>query len=215
MLKLFTKVKLLFAIYRYLKDPNQVDSVLKLGNQLLSQESLSDYKQRYLQNKDIAEMVKQKLGTQAVDFEKLMNEPVDSLGWTYYHFIKKNNLNFSFYVKNTNDPFKNDMDYIVFRIRQTHDLWHIITGFDTTQEGEAGLIAFYYAQLRSPLSALIVGLAVIHFLLKRPKDLPQLFDQITRGWLMGKKATPLLAFPWEQNWHTPIESIRQKHHITF
>lgn len=215
MLKLFTKVKLLFAIYRYLKDPNQVDSVLKLGNQLLSQESLIDYKQRYLQNQEIVEMVKQKLGTNPVDFEQLGNEPVDSLGWSYYHFIKKNNLNFTFYIKNTNSPFKNDMDYIVFRIRQTHDLWHIITGFDTSQEGEAGLIAFYYAQLRSPLSALIVGLAVIHFLLKRPKDLPVLFDQITKGWIMGKKALPLLPYPWEQNWQTPIETIRQKHNITF
>lgn len=213
MFKLYTKVKLLFSIFRYLKDPNQVDSVLKLGGQLLAQNSLSDYQQRYLQNKEIAEMVKQKNGIQKIEFEDLKSCSEGSLGLAYYHFIKTNNLDFNFYEKHTKDPLKNDKDYIVFRIRQTHDLWHLVTGFDTSQDGEAGLIAFYYAQLKSPLSALIVGLAIIHFLLKRPKDLPILFDQITRGWSMGKSSLPLLAYPWEENWNTNLDSIRIKHHI--
>ncbi|MBL7543264.1 MAG: hypothetical protein JNL11_05580 [Bdellovibrionaceae bacterium] len=213
MFKLYTKVKLLFAVYRYLKDPNQVDSVLKLGNQLLSQQSLSDYPQRYLRNKEIAEMVQQKQGTKKIEFEQLATCHEDSLGWAYYHFIKTNNLDFTFYEKDTKDPIKSDRDYIVYRIRQTHDLWHLVTGFDTSQEGEAGLIAFYYAQLKSPLSALIVGLAIIHFLLKRPKDLPVLFDKITHGWTMGKNSLSLLAYPWEENWNTNLNSIRIKHHI--
>lgn len=213
MFKLYTKVKLLFAVYQYLKDPNRVDSVLKLGNQLLSQKSLGDYQERYLKNEEIASMVQKKQGYKKIDFEELKSCPQDSLGWAYYQFVTTNQLNFTFFEKETKDPIKSDKDYIVYRIRQTHDLWHLVTGFDTSQEGEAGLIAFYYAQLKSPLSALIVGLAIIHFLLKRPKDLPTLFDSITLGWSMGKSAKSLLPYPWEENWNTSLSSIRLKHHI--
>lgn len=209
MFKLISRAKLLWAVYRYLQDPNQVDSVLKLGNQLLSQDSLSDSKQRYFQNKDVIEMLKSRPGLKQIDLAEFKNLPLSTLGGAYYHFITSQNLDSYFYQKNTNIHLENDNDYLVYRIRQTHDLWHLVTGFETSQEGEAGLIAFYYAQLRSPLSALIIGLAFIHFLLKRPNELPLLFDKVNQGWEMGKKALPLLTFKWEENWKSDLIQIRK------
>ncbi len=47
------------------------------------------------------------------------------------------------------------------RIRDTHDLWHILTGYDLTGLGEACLVAFSYAQTKALGWALIgVGAAV-------------------------------------------------------
>lgn len=201
---------MLYAIYRYLQDPNQVESVLKLGNQLVSKDGLADYKDRYLQNPQVAEMIKTRYGNEAINIKSLAAFAEGTLGRAYFDFINSKKLNSDFYKNNTKQNFTNDSEYIVFRIRQTHDLWHVLTGFETTQQGEAGLIAFYYAQLRSPLSGLIVGLAFIHFLLKRPKDLPSLFDEVTTGWVLGAQSKPLLPFKWEEHWGRGLDDIRKE-----
>lgn len=210
MFKILSRIKLLWAIYRYLQDPNQVDSVLKLGNQLLSKDNEKSNQERYLQNPKMAAMIRNRVGIEKIDLEGLKEFSQGSLGLAYYEFIKGNRLDASFYQMHTKINLETDYEYIVFRIRQTHDLWHVVTGFRTTQEGEAGLIAFYYAQLQSPLSALIIGLAFIHFLLKRPKDLPLLFDEVTKGWQMGKNAKSLLIYPWESNWSKSLQDIRKE-----
>jgi ubiquinone biosynthesis protein Coq4 len=37
-----------------------------------------------------------------------------------------------------------DTSYLLLRLRQTHDLWHVVTGFSTNVPGELGLKAFVY-----------------------------------------------------------------------
>lgn len=206
---------MLYAIYRYLQDPNQVESVLKLGNQLVSKEGLADYHERYLQNSQVAEMIKTRYGNEIINIQDLASYANGSLGRAYFDFINSKKLSSDFYKNHTKQDFINDSEYLVFRIRQTHDLWHVVTGFETTQQGEAGLIAFYYAQIRSPLSGLIVGLAFIHFLLKRPIDMPSLFDEVTKGWLLGGQSKPLLPVKWEEKWNQNLSELRKELNINF
>lgn len=40
------------------------------------------------------------------------------------------------------------------RLSQTHDLRHVLTGFDTSLHGEIGLQAFYLGQFPYPLGAM-------------------------------------------------------------
>ncbi|MBH8552614.1 winged helix-turn-helix domain-containing protein [Nostocaceae cyanobacterium CENA357] len=71
---------------------------------------------------------------------------------------------------------------------QTHDIWHIITGFDTSEIGEIGLQAFYLAQLQLPLASLLIANALIAMTLWRPQFLSPLLMAISRGWEMGNNA---------------------------
>ena len=48
-----------------------------------------------------------------------------------------------------------DAAYVELRLSQTHDLWHVITGFDTMVAGEIGLQAFHLTQFPHPLGAVL------------------------------------------------------------
>ena len=56
-----------------------------------------------------------------------------------------------------------DLDYISDRMRDTHDLWHAVTGYKGDLIGEASLLGFSLAQTHNPGIAMIVlTLAVMH-----------------------------------------------------
>ena len=174
---LLKKIKLLSSIIVYLWDPKNVNSVLKMGNSL-SRLYDNDLTIENLKKTDsrIKEIIESKFGVQKFDFQKLEHLPKGSLGKTFANYVKVNNLNPNYYNNHTKAVELSDYNYLVFRMRQTHDIWHLITGFDTSEAGEAGLITFYYAQLRTPLSRLIIALSFVHFSIRFPVKIPKLLD---------------------------------------
>ena len=61
-----------------------------------------------------------------------------------------------------------DASYIMLRLRQSHDIWHVVTGFGTDKVGEIALKAFEVAQARRPLVASIVAQFILKALVKSP-----------------------------------------------
>jgi ubiquinone biosynthesis protein COQ4 len=86
------------------------------------------------------------------------------------------------------------------RIRDSHDLWHVLTGYDLTGLGEACLVAFSYAQTKALGWALIgIGAALRG---ARHPEYPfarAIFEGYRRGraaaWLPGQDYEALLAEP--------------------
>ena len=76
-------------------------------------------------------------------------------------------------------------------MRETHDIWHVATGFGTDVAGELGLQAFYLAQLKAPLSTLLLSVGMLNTFLYAMDDRDWRMRNIVRGWLMGKEG-PLL-----------------------
>ena len=97
-----------------------------------------------------------------------------------------------------------DTSYVENRWQQTHDIWHIITGFDTSEIGEIGLQAFYLAQFQLPLASLLIANALIATTVFQPDALSPLLKAIARGWEMGQIAKPLIAQKWEDAWEKPV-----------
>ena len=96
------------------------------------------------------------------------------------------------------------------RARETHDIWHVATGYGLDQEGEVGLSAFYVAQMSSPLNAIVLGVAFFIVVFRQPKRMNELMETITRGWTMGKAASPLFAVKWEELWERPLADVRRE-----
>ena len=53
-------------------------------------------------------------------------------------------------------PITSDQEFIVHRLKETHDIVHVLTGFGVDGVGEIGLQAFNLAQNRSPLAVLLI-----------------------------------------------------------
>ncbi|WP_255602346.1 Coq4 family protein [Glacieibacterium megasporae] len=88
------------------------------------------------------------------------------------------------------------------RIRDTHDLWHILTGYDLTGLGEACLVAFSYAQTKALGWALIgTGAALRGARQPGHKFARAIWEGYRRGrsaaWLPGQDYEALLAEPLE------------------
>jgi ubiquinone biosynthesis protein Coq4 len=140
------------------------------------------------------------------DLALLRQLPPDSLGVVYAQSLEKS----GFQPILAEIPITSDVTYVENRWQQTHDIWHVITGFDTSDIGEIGLQAFYLAQFRLPLSSLLIANALIGATLLKPEALSPLLTAIAQGWDMGQMAKPLIAQKWETEWEKPVAVWRQE-----
>ena len=148
------------------------------------------------------------------DLEKLSKMPEGSLGWTYAKVMKAINYKPDFYRLRS---VESDADYIINRVRKTHDLHHILTGFSFDDFGENGVISVTVAQLAYPGFMLIdiISLMLSFFAGKDELgiDIEYLFDLISAGIKMGRKAKPLFPVKWEEVFERPLEELREELNI--
>jgi ubiquinone biosynthesis protein Coq4 len=93
---------------------------------------------------------------------------------------------------------------------ETHDLWHVVTGFDTDVAGELGLQAFYLAQFPARLSRLILALGALNTALYARHDGLRRADAVARGWQLGRTARPFLGVRWADLWPLPLAEVRAR-----
>ena len=106
------------------------------------------------------------------------------------------------------------LHYLRLRMRQTHDIWHALSGFGTDEFGEVGLQGFYFAQFTNGQSALIGAGAMLKSLLRgRFGDLEKHIDAFCEGYCNGKRAESLLAVEWESLWTEDLEALRRRYRI--
>ncbi|WP_371819415.1 Coq4 family protein [Tolypothrix sp. PCC 7910] len=141
------------------------------------------------------------------DLEKLLTYPQKSLGYIYAATIKEKGFDPNLH---TGMIAESDAQYVELRLSQTHDLWHIVTGFDTSPIGEIGLQAFHLTQFPYPLATMLVANSLMSSTLLAPEELPQLLDAIAQGLQMGKTAKPLFAQKWEEGWEKPLTQWQQE-----
>jgi ubiquinone biosynthesis protein Coq4 len=153
---------------------------------------------------DVAAILAERYLAPPHNLEQLLQYPPESLGYIYAHQMRQ--LGFQ--------PFEpaiaidSDSHYVEYRWQKTHDIWHIITGFDVSEIGEIGLQAFYLAQFQLPLSSLLIANALISATLLQRESLNLMLGAIAQGWQMGKTARPLIAQKWEEAWQKPLAEWR-------
>ena len=107
-------------------------------------------------------------------------------------------------------PANNDAEFVMAHLFESHDLWHVVTGWGNDELGEVGLGGFYLAQLGLPLIALMLVLILINTITKRPTTLRARMDALVAGYQMGRSARPLFGLRWNEMWTKPITEIRQE-----
>ncbi|MEN9573177.1 MAG: hypothetical protein RL514_1032 [Verrucomicrobiota bacterium] len=154
---------------------------------------------------EVAPLIRERYQSDSFCVERLLQCPAGSLGHAFATRMTEEQLDPNFYRK---VPVVDDASYIILRLRQCHDIWHVVTGFGTDEVGEISLKAFEMAQARRPVAAIIVAQFILKAVLKAPATLPSLFDAIVAGYQMGKTAKPFLAQRWEDGWDKPVSLWR-------
>lgn len=142
------------------------------------------------------------------DINQLMAMRPDTLGRAYARHMTDRGLQPDYY---DSVAARHRFHYLRLRVRQTHDIWHVLTGFDTDPVGEVGLQGFYFGQVTNGQSVLILAGGIIKCLFTgRYADLEHFVDAFCEGYHNGQAAHFLLEVRWEQLWSEPLDSLRQR-----
>jgi ubiquinone biosynthesis protein COQ4 len=96
-------------------------------------------------------------------------------------------------------------DYFGERLRDMHDLWHVLTGYGRDEAGEAANLAFTYAQVPN----LGIGLIVVAGSVLGPLDLSFYWPRyLYRAYRRGRRAALLTAVPYERLLPLPLAEVR-------
>ena len=146
------------------------------------------------------------IDSRAVDFAALAALPADTLGGAFARHLKDNNLDPDLFQAPPGLP--ESVAYVVQRVRQTHDLWHVLTGYATDIPGELALQAFYYGLIGLPSSLLISLFGTLRYTRKFRQT--SLLRAVRNGYQRGRQAAFLPTIRWEDFWQQPLAEVRRR-----
>ncbi len=194
-----------------LRSPESTESVFDIEDGLRHVKATELILDHVMKSKGVPEMIAERYLAPPPDIESLDKYPDGSLGKAYARHILDRGFDPDYFRK---IEVKDDVDYVLLRIRQTHDIWHVITGFGTDRIGELGLKGVELAQLRRPMAGVITTGGVLRYLFKDPDELGHVLWAIAHGYRLGCRAGPLLAQKWEEHWDRPLAQWRARLKIT-
>ena len=103
-----------------------------------------------------------------------------------------------------------DASYVTAHLYETHDVWHVATGFGTDVAEELGLQAVYAAQFPGWLAPILIAGGLVQAALWVHGDFTPRLAAVARGFAMGRGCRPLFGVPWDQMWELPIEEVRDR-----
>jgi ubiquinone biosynthesis protein COQ4 len=97
------------------------------------------------------------------------------------------------------------------RMRDVHDIWHVLTGYGTDALGEACIVSFSFAQTKS-LGFGFIGAGAARELSRARSGLPYA-QAIFQAWRNGQKANWLADQDYVRLFAEPLESARARLNI--
>jgi len=142
------------------------------------------------------------------DRASLHELPDGSLGKIYANFMTEEQISADGLVAASEEVDRTgreneDRNRFGMRMRDSHDLWHCVTGYSRDLIGEASLLAFTFAQTRNPGIGAIVAMAYL-----KAGAIPGARRSIREGYRRGRRAKWLPAADWENLLGRPLEDVR-------
>jgi ubiquinone biosynthesis protein COQ4 len=186
-------------------DPNDTRQVFYLAI-AVDRETLPRMASRLAASPSGAELLRTRAAIDSahVDYAALRALPADTLGGAYVRALDAQGLDPDIFQRPPSLP--DDLAYVAQRARQSHDLWHVLTGLGTDIPGEIALQAFTHAQNGQNFSKLIVRVGLAIFGLRYPR----VWKMVKRARKAGADAEFLLAVRWEDWWAEPLSSVRAR-----
>ncbi|MFT7580989.1 MAG: ubiquinone biosynthesis protein COQ4 [Myxococcota bacterium] len=193
------------AMVTLLRDPEDTEQVFLLSL-MLNRRVMPAFLRRFAAHPGGARLLAEtpSIDSSQIDYAALAELPATTLGGAYARFLEHNQLDADFFQAPPGLP--DDIAYLVKRMRQSHDLWHVVTGYTTSVADEIALQAFVYAQTRMPSPLMIAAFGTARFLLAdRAARLGA-----WRGYRRGREAHWLVPVRWEELWESPLHDVRTK-----
>jgi ubiquinone biosynthesis protein COQ4 len=145
------------------------------------------------------------------DRESLRKLPEGSLGRAYLAFMEEEQLSAQGLVQASesweDDPMPPDIDLFRTRMRELHDVSHVVTGYGRDPLGELCLLTFTYRQFGNLGRLLIVAMAW--------SQIPKTGRAaVFEAWRNGKTCAWLAGEDWESLLARPLDEVRRQLSLT-
>jgi len=201
------------GLYHLVRHPTSRETFTALSEALVGFRANRDSVDHMMCDPAVVALCRERYVGRPYTIEDLLGYPRGSLGHELGVAMRAQGYDPHFYrdfYGSAAPSFATDEEYLRFRVRQMHDIVHVLTGFGMTEfPGELGMQAFNAAQTRRPFSIALVGLGMIRIILE-PDELPRTLQQVAKGFTMGFAAKPLLAERFEDDWAKPVERWRRE-----
>lgn len=194
---------------RLVKNPNNTHAIIRMSDALKKStppELIAQFMEKAYDDPKLDEAFQQKYWPYMPAFDELKKMPVGTFGNEFAQFITKWNLDKDIFPR---PNFSTKSDYLLSRIYQAHDAWHVLTGYNPVIEDELALQAFGVGQYKQPISLLIISGGLLHILEKSPARAMEALSAISSGFERGKQAHNLLTSPLIERFADPIEEVRR------
>lgn len=207
-MKALNTLRMVKSFWSLSQDPNKLGEVFNIADRGANLKVLTEVANVARRDPQGKKALDEGTRLGEIDLEKLKKLPEGTLGRVFAEHMIENKLD----PKDIPVPSHEagDVRYVKTHLRETHDIWHVVTGFHTDVAGEIGLQAFYLAQLPSRLSAMLISMAFLHLATKTMAPRDAIMTEIMRGWALGKKARPFFGYRWADRWSTPLEEVRKE-----
>jgi ubiquinone biosynthesis protein COQ4 len=143
-----------------------------------------------------------------INLKQLSQYPQGSFGREYANYMQANQLKPLNISPELEDIAKRNL--FALRYLVTHDIFHVLLGFDTTYAGEIGVLAFAATQNYSKSLQIGLWLARLVYPILAPQQIKAIFVNLDKGRELGKKADFLLGYRFEDHWEEPINDVRKR-----
>lgn len=198
----------MISTLRLSMDLSRLNKVLEINDLMLALRRPED--ERLV----VEDFVSTELGRQAmasrvrlgpVDLQALAKLPADTLGGAYARFMLDRGLSPDA-IPNRADT--TEFEFAVAHLYESHDLWHVLTGFDSDFVGETGLQAFYLAQVRSHLPFFVLPAVLFNTMFFAYDDKDARLTALSDGWRLGKRARRLTGLDWRSRFNDRLVDVR-------
>jgi ubiquinone biosynthesis protein COQ4 len=200
------------GIRALMNDPDDTGQVFKIIRALSGNAGERQF-QKFLTSKHGPTILAEKrsLLENLSDRDYLMTLPAGSLGRVYADFTEREQISADGLVEASEsvpedvEPISAERALFGLRMRDSHDLWHVVTGYGRDLVGEAALLAFTYRQIQNRG----IGLIVLVAYWKAGNESPEHRAMIRDGYRRSKKASWLPGADWETLLERPLDEVRQ------
>ena len=142
------------------------------------------------------------------DLAALRGLPAGTLGKAYAGFLDESGIAPLVVSARMRERFR-DTPYAL-RYTATHDLHHVLTGFDAGLAGEIGVLAFTVGQGSAPVGKALLWLARVIYAIASPTQARRIWHNAGVGLGMGRAAALVIAEPIESWFEEPLEEARRR-----
>ena len=155
---------------------------------------------------DAAALMTSRVRMPEIDLDELMSLPSGTLGHEFARYALDRGINPNAVQTMPADC---DGDWLMAYSYETHDLWHVLTGFYYNLEGEFGVAGFYMGQMpKFSFISFFTSILALRTVWNDRDAIAAHTAAFVEGYEAGKRAKCLIGLDWGASLSQDLETLR-------